>query len=530
MCLKRKRSESELSVFPSTQLLNNDRFNFDAMSAMNTARRGFFAPRLSTPSHLPSRTLKRFRDNRPSESEVYQHTLDVLYSAQPHRQSRHGGQQRSLHSFWNVPGPTTSTNSLASSPSSSATTPPSPALAPSSTPTNCEDCGTWLGGGDDDDVTMDIDGYGLGLEGHTCVACGKAVCFSCSISNLGDHRRCLLRMGTREASHAGSWYKHDAEELSSQLDSFLGRVPATLDGSDLPIPGARVIIAPHAGYSYSGPCAAWAYKALDLRSAKRVFILGPSHTYYLRGCALTTFDRYETPFGDLVVDKATISELRQTGRFSDMPPRRDVDEHSLEMHIPYLWKRLEQTFGDDSSSYPPIVPILVGDGSEEEEKSFGQVLSRYLKDPGTAWIVSSDFCHWGSRFSYRPEFHEGVVRNLDAPRSKRDLLQAPLDWNKVAGNPESPEIHEVIKALDQMAMDAVESGVHSGFYKVVQDTQNTVCGRHPIGVVMAALEELKKEESGEEKGKFKFVQYQRSNLVKKSWDSSVSYASAYAVI
>jgi predicted class III extradiol MEMO1 family dioxygenase len=51
-------------------------------------------------------------------------------------------------------------------------------------------------------------------------------------------------MGTREASHAGSWYEGDAEELSSQLDEFLNRVPTTLDGSNLPVPGARVIIAP----------------------------------------------------------------------------------------------------------------------------------------------------------------------------------------------------------------------------------------------------------------------------------------------
>jgi hypothetical protein len=72
MLLKRKRSESELaSVFSSTQRPDTACFNFDAMSAMDTARRGFFAPRQSTPSHLHSRTRKRFRDNRPSESEVY---------------------------------------------------------------------------------------------------------------------------------------------------------------------------------------------------------------------------------------------------------------------------------------------------------------------------------------------------------------------------------------------------------------------------------------------------------------------------
>ncbi|KAK3989696.1 MEMO1 family [Cladorrhinum sp. PSN332] len=337
-------------------------------------------------------------------------------------------------------------------------------------------------------------------------------------------------MTTREASHAGSWYDDDDQELSSQLDEFLSGVPDTLNDNNLPVPGARVIIAPHAGYSYSGPCAAWAYKALDLGAAKRVFVLGPSHTYYLRGCALTTFSKYATPFGDLVVDKATTNELRQTGKFSDMPPRRDVDEHSLEMHIPFLWKRLEQTFGKDPSKYPPIVPILVGDGTEEEEKAFGQLLAPYLKDPSTAWIVSSDFCHWGSRFSYRPHYSEGGIKDLDAPRSKKhEILNVNPDWGELANGPEGPAIHQVIKVLDELAMEAVETGAHGEFYKVIQDTHNTVCGRHPIGVMMATLEAAAKDGLEEGKGKFKFVQYQRSSLVKKAFDSSVSYASAYAV-
>ncbi|KAK0648849.1 MEMO1 family [Cercophora newfieldiana] len=335
-------------------------------------------------------------------------------------------------------------------------------------------------------------------------------------------------MGTREASHAGSWYEGDPSKLSRQLDEFLARVPETLDNSSLPIPGARVIIAPHAGYSYSGPCAAWAYKALDLSAAKRVFVLGPSHTYFLRGCALTTFDKYETPFGDLIVDKSTTNELKQTGRFSNMPPQRDVDEHSLEMHLPYLWKRLEQTFGDDASKFPPIVPILVGEGSAEQEKSVGQMLAPYLKDPQNAFIVSSDFCHWGSRFSYRPQYTNGAVRNLDSRGSGGDLGVNPEVLEKEAGA--QPPIHEVIRVLDEMAMDAVKTGDHSTFYKTVQETENTVCGRHPIGVVVAGLGVLASEGLESGKGKFNFVQYQRSNLVKRTSDFSVSYASAYAII
>jgi AmmeMemoRadiSam system protein B len=216
-----------------------------------------------------------------------------------------------------------------------------------------------------------------------------------------------------------------------------------------------------------------------------------------------------------------------------MRKKNEVNEHSLEMHIPYLWKRLEQTFGDDSSKYPPIVPILVGDASEQEEKSFGQLLSQYLKDPETAWIVSSDFCHWGPRFSYRPRFLDGAIRDLDKPKAHQtgyESLPVTPDWTKVAEKPKDPQTHEVIKVLDQMAMDAVESGAHSEFYRVIRETHNTVCGRHPIGVMMAALEAVAKEGLEKGKGRFSFIQYQRSSLVRQDWDSSVSYASAYAIV
>ncbi|KAK4187811.1 protein MEMO1 [Podospora australis] len=575
MVLKRKRSDSELISFSSalSSPSPSGSFNFGAIAAMDTARRGFFAPRLTNPSHLPSRTMKRFRDNRPSEEIIHQHTLYLLFSAQQHPPSHqqthpdlqtqlqphpqpqpqvaevpplfqaqrpHAQQhQRSLYSFWNIPGRPLASSAASATPSPSPSPPPQTSLIHQSPSLTCDDCGTGLAGsssgnGGNDDAMMDVDELDCGLERYVCGFSGYNR--TSPASGRKQQKTCSFRltnvMGTRDASHAGSWYDDDDQVLSKELDEFLSRVPNTLNNSDLPVSGARVIIAPHAGYSYSGPCAAWAYKALDLKPAKRIFVLGPSHTYYLRGCALTTFSKYATPFGDLVVDQTTTNELRQTGKFSDMPTRRDVEEHSLEMHLPLLWKRLEQTFGSGSENYPPVIPILVGDGSEAEEKAFGQILSPYLKDPNTAWIVSSDFCHWGSRFSYRPHFAEGVIRDMDAPRSKgvkHEVLNVSPDFGELADGKE-PAIHEVIKVLDHLAMDAVESGSHSSFYQILQDTHNTVCGRHPIGVIMAAMEAATGAELDEAKGRFKFVQYQRSNLVKKSFDFSVSYASAYAVI
>lgn len=99
-----------------------------------------------------------------------------------------------------------------------------------------------------------------------------------------------------------------------------------------------------------------------------------------------------------------------------------------------------------------------------------------------------------------------------------------LDWSKFGISFGEFEIYDVIKVLDQLVMDVVEFGEYSEFYKVVQDSYNIVCGRYLIGVIMVVLEVV------DGKGKFKFVQYQRSNLVKKSFDFSVSYVFVYVVV
>jgi AmmeMemoRadiSam system protein B len=79
-------------------------------------------------------------------------------------------------------------------------------------------------------------------------------------------------------------------------------------------------------------------------------------------------------------------------------------------------------------------------------------------------------------------------------------------------------------------MDGVKSGSHDAFLATLKQTKNTVCGRHPIGVMMAALELLGQEPQYQGKGRFQVIQYDRSNLVQQPNDMSVSYVSAYAVL
>lgn len=278
----------------------------------------------------------------------------------------------------------------------------------------------------------------------------------------------------------------------------------------------------HAGYSYSGPAAAWAYKSLDLSKSKRIFLLGPSHAWYLDQCALSKHTKYATPLGDLVIDKATVQELANTGEFLTMNTDQDETEHSLEMHLPYIYKMLSQQFSSPSE-FPTLVPILVGNTNTAAEKKFGAILAKYLADEGSVFIVSSDFCHWGPRFQYTyylPASPSAEARDTSGgySLSRRDR------------SPTQPPIYESIGRLDRLAMDAIEGGKHEHFLDDLKETGNTVCGRHPIGVTMAAIEKLKEDRLlDEEKGKFKFVRYERSNEVVRVDDGSVSYASAYAI-
>ncbi|CAI6335639.1 unnamed protein product [Periconia digitata] len=330
----------------------------------------------------------------------------------------------------------------------------------------------------------------------------------------------------RTASHAGSWYTDDGKKLQRQLDEWLDQVPSSArpigtassqEGEySPPVSNARAIIAPHAGYAYSGPAAAWAYKSADWANVKRVFLLGPSHHHYLPVAATTNYSKYETPLGDLVIDVDFTAKIKQEWKLQVMDPRTDKAEHSLEMHLPYIYRMLSlhnKSFQEDPAAVP-LVPIMVGATRPKIERDLGAHLAPYLSDPTNIFVISSDFCHWGSRFSYtyyQPQ--EGSAVNLRSNTPSSETREYP--------------IHESIKAVDFESMDAVESGVHEDFLEQLERTGNTVCGRHPIGVFMAAVEQA---ELGEGKGRFRFVRYERSSEVERADDSSVSYCSAFAVL
>jgi AmmeMemoRadiSam system protein B len=157
---------------------------------------------------------------------------------------------------------------------------------------------------------------------------------------------------------------------------------------------------------------------------------------------------------------------------------------------------------------------MIGNTDPATETHYGALLAPFLSDPTNLFVISSDFCHWGSRFRYT------YYQSADGSTASqlRSTSKVAKDW----------PIHESIAAVDAESMAAVESGSHKAFLEQLKETGNTVCGRHPIGVFMAAVE--KAEGLSGERGKFKFVRYERSGLVDDVTDSSVSYCSAFAVL
>ncbi|XP_033640125.1 protein MEMO1-like [Asterias rubens] len=294
-------------------------------------------------------------------------------------------------------------------------------------------------------------------------------------------------MSVRRARHAGSWYSNSERCLSDELGAWLNDAESSHHGP------ARAIISPHAGYSYCGACGAHAYKQIDPTNIKRIFILGPSHHMHLPGCAVTRCKTYETPLYNLVVDIKVTEELHKTGHFDLMELRTDEEEHSIEMQLPYIAKAMQSKQGEFT-----IVPILVGSLQENGEKMYGQLFSKYLAEPENLFVISSDFCHWGHRFSYKYIYND-------------------------SSKPEC-QIYQSIETLDRMGMQIIENLDPSGFRSYLKTHGNTICGRHPIAVLLNAIHTLKTQNG--RTMSLKFLNYAQSNQCKSMRESSVSYASA----
>lgn len=313
-------------------------------------------------------------------------------------------------------------------------------------------------------------------------------------------------MLARPATHSGSWYSADPSRLSAQLSSLFAAA------SQSPQSGARVLIGPHAGYTYCGSRLAETYLAWDTRGVKRVFLLGPSHHVYFRDSAMVTkYSYYDTPLGRLKVDREICSKLVGSGtHFKYMSSSVDDEEHLFEMHAPFIAYRSHQ---DDVS--PEIVPILISGMSKQLRAEIVAALLPYLQLPENTFVISLDFCHWGRRFGYT-----AYVPGSDLSRLG--------DFADFAVSEQSNPIYKSIEVLDRTAMKVAAQGLVAKWDSYIDLTQNTICGQKPVAIVLSLIEQFKKS-GGQLSGDdvFEWLGYSQSSHATKGGDSSVSYASGY---
>ncbi len=181
----------------------------------------------------------------------------------------------------------------------------------------------------------------------------------------------------RPPAVAGRFYPSDPVILRKLISVLLTSVPPATG------PAPKAIIAPHAGYLYSGPIAATAYAQLipARDQIKRIVLLGPSHFVALHGLATPSAAAFATPLGIVPVDVAAVRATRL------LPQVRELDaahaqEHALEVQLPFL----QCVLGDFT-----LVPLTVGDATPEE---VGQVLDALWGGPETLLVISSDLSHY----------------------------------------------------------------------------------------------------------------------------------------
>lgn len=179
----------------------------------------------------------------------------------------------------------------------------------------------------------------------------------------------------RKPAVAGMFYPRNPKELKEMLKEMLAKANA-----DLPIP--KAIIAPHAGYIYSGPIAASAYTCLaKTNKINKVVLLGPAHRYPFKGLALPKADIFSTPLGDIKIDKDSFPKLLELEQVNIIPEAH-AQEHSLEVQLPFLQTIL--------SSFT-LIPLVVGMSNPEE---IAEVLEQLWDGEETLIVISSDLSHY----------------------------------------------------------------------------------------------------------------------------------------
>jgi len=249
---------------------------------------------------------------------------------------------------------------------------------------------------------------------------------------------------TRKPAVAGMFYPADAQELRRDVLTFLGAAKTDRAPDRIEMP--KAIVAPHAGYIYSGPIAGSAYALLAPHAGEisRVILFGPSHRVPFTGLAYSAAETFLTPLGPVPVDQTAYERVR------DLTQVRQYEapfegEHCLEVQLPFLQLTLEKFH---------IVPFLVGDVGAEE---VAQVMERLWGGDETLIVVSSDLSHY-------LDYDSATAIDAETSRAIEALHPEAIGYHQACGrNPLNGLLREAkLQGLEARTLDLRNSGDTAG--------------------------------------------------------------------
>ncbi|MDI6737495.1 MAG: AmmeMemoRadiSam system protein B [Nanoarchaeota archaeon] len=263
---------------------------------------------------------------------------------------------------------------------------------------------------------------------------------------------------------AGQFYPAGKDALLRQIEKCFSSAKSEFNGK------ALGIIAPHAGYVYSGNAAALSYKAIEGCKGRTFVILAPDHNGLCFN-PTTTKEDFETPLGIVKADTEFVEKLMKKCSFLK---EEGIQEHAVEVQLPFL----QYLFRDNFRIVPIVIP------SPKHYKELGKAIASIAKD--SIIICSSDFTHYGSSYGYVP---------FDEKNAK-----------------------EGVKKLDLNAIKFIEKLDAEGFLRYVNGTGATICGEYAIAAAIEAVKAM-----GARKGAL--LNYYTSGDVSGDYSFAVGYAS-----
>ena len=210
-------------------------------------------------------------------------------------------------------------------------------------------------------------------------------------------------MNIRPSPIAGSWYPGQPKALIRDINHYLSKARVE------PL-GGRVwgVVAPHAGYRYSGPVAAYAFKCLEGMRPDLVVVVAPLHYGHMAPLLTTAYEAYQTPLGSIQVDTAAINQLNdalQAQLGFGLTPLERGPEHSPEIELPFLQHVLANGF--------QLLPVMVRDQSCQVAEALGHTLAQILQSRQALFVASSDLSHFYPQPTAQ-KFDQELLRRLAA--------------------------------------------------------------------------------------------------------------------